>query len=472
MTPKRLERYIIAAKVAGVPRELICTLVVLGIILQPAQLRAVAAALECDKPDGPTQIGYGGARGGGKSHWSLVQLVIDCLRFPGLKCLLLRKVGKKAKESFEDLRLKVFRGIPHDYTSSSGGEVNFPNGSRIILGHYKDERNIDDYLGLEYDVIAIEEATTLTATKIRNIRTCLRTSKAGWRPRVYETTNPGGVSHARFKKTYIDPWKRDEQTDTRFIPATVKDNAFVNKEYISTLEELKGWQRKAWLEGDWDIASGQFFSNWRDDVHVYRLERDSNGKTIPFKIPSGWTVWGALDYGFTHYTVFYLLAKDSDGKIYVVAEHAARKKLPAWHAEQIKALLDRHDLKVSNLRQIVASPDAFDFVRDKGGLTVAQQYEAEGIKLKRANNARISGAGEVLNRLGDVETGQEPTLLVVETCARLIECIPALLHDPNRPEDVDKVDCDPESGEGGDDPYDCCRYGVMAERTPRRLAAA
>src|SRR6187397_1567591 len=53
----------------------------------PARRRAL--------PDGPTAVGYGGARGGGKSHWLVAQMgVDDCQRLPNLKCLLLRKVGK------------------------------------------------------------------------------------------------------------------------------------------------------------------------------------------------------------------------------------------------------------------------------------------------------------------------------------------------------------------------------------------
>ena len=36
--------------------------------------------------------------------------------------------------------------------------VTFENGSRIVLGHYQHETDIDAYLGLEYDLIAIEEA--------------------------------------------------------------------------------------------------------------------------------------------------------------------------------------------------------------------------------------------------------------------------------------------------------------------------
>ncbi len=38
-------------------------------------------------------------------------------------------------------------------------------------------------------------------------------------------------------------------------------------------------------------------------------------------------------------------------------------------------------------------------------------------------------------------------------------------HDPHRPEDVKKIDCD-ESGIGGDDAYDSFRYGVMAAWKP------
>ena len=40
-----------------------------------------------------------------------------------------------------------------------------------------------------------------------------------------------------------------------------------------------------------------------------------------------------------------------------------------------------------------------------------------------------------------------------------LQCLPALQHDPNRPEDVLKVDAD-EDGVGGDDTADALRYLV------------
>ena len=58
--------------------------------------------------------------------------------------------------------------------------------------------------------------------------------------------------------------------------------------------------------------------------------------------------------------------------------------------------------------------------------------------------------------------GVRPTLFIHKRCARLIETLPALQHDPNRPEDVLKVDAD-EDGVGGDDAADALRYLVATK---------
>src|SRR5262249_25103656 len=151
-------------------------------------------------------IGYGGARGGGKSHWLLAQMgADDSQRYPGLKCLLLRKVSKSNREHFDDLRQRLFLSLKHKFNATDG-ILTFENGSRIIAGHYQHEKDIDSYLGLEYDLIGIEEATTLTARKYQDISTCCRTSKPDWRPRIYSTTNPGGVGHDWYRQTYIVPF--------------------------------------------------------------------------------------------------------------------------------------------------------------------------------------------------------------------------------------------------------------------------
>src|SRR5512139_2910770 len=422
-----------AAAAAGCPMDQTFNLVRAETWLQERQLLASAAARLCDLPDGPTEIGYGGARGGGKSHWLLAQMgVDDCQRVPGLKCLLLRKVGKANLEHFEDLRRKLFTNLGHEF-SAFRGILTFNNGSRIIAGHFQNEKDIDAYLGLEYDVIGIEEATTLTARKYQDITTCCRTSKSNWRPRIYSTTNPGGIGHGWYRARFIAPFQEQRETETRFIPARVSDNRWNNPEYLRVLEGLTGWQKRAWLDGDWDIAAGQFFTTFRRDVHV--IGEFDDARAVEW--------FAALDYGFTHYTVCLLGCTDSDGNVFVVDEHAERLWLPQRHAGGIKATLARHIIGGEGDKRPVALPDLKRFVagadvfsRQSDGTTIAGQYGRLGFVLRCANTDRVNGWAEVLQRLGEPnvglagEGGVAPTMFIHQRCGRLIETLPALQHDP------------------------------------------
>ena len=70
------------------------------------------------------------------------------------------------------------------------------------------------------------------------------------------------------------------------------------------------------------------------------------------------------------------------------------------------------------------------------GTTIAAQYARLGINLRCGNTDRVNGWAEVLQRLGDAAGGVPPSLFMHRRCARLLETLPALQHDPNRPEDV------------------------------------
>ena len=250
---------------------------------------------------------------------------------PGLKCLLLRKVGKSVMESFDDLRRRLFTQLPHEF-SAHRGTLTFANGSRIIAGHYQAEKDIDNYLGLEFDCVGIEEGTTLTSRKFVDIATCCRTSKPNWRPRIYATTNPGGIGHAWFRAEFIVPFQAGRETEKRFIPARVTDNRFNNADYQRVLESLTGWQRRVWSDGSWDISAGQFFTTLRREVHVVEDFDDTRAREC----------FAALDYGYAHYTLALLGCTDGDGNLFVVDEHAERMWLPQRHAAAIKAMVARH----------------------------------------------------------------------------------------------------------------------------------
>jgi phage terminase large subunit len=449
-------RFARAAHRAGCPRDQVENFLSGGYLPQPRQLQFHAAARAADHQEGPTpEIGFGGARGPGKSHGIMGQLVLDdARRWPGMRGLFLRSVGKAARESFQHLIVKVAPQYLR-YYKSQAGVLDLPNGSVIILGGYRTAGDIANYLGLEYDVAAIEEATLLPEEYYTKLLGSVRTSRPGWRARAYNSTNPGSVGHAWYKRRFIEPWRRGDESATRFIFATYADNAYLQPGYIDYLHSLGGNLGRMWRDGDWDVATGQYFTTFREELHVREFRNDWH-----------WRYWMAMDYGYAHYTVVYLLAQDGDGTVYVVDEHAERRWLVQSHAEAMTAMIRRH--AVPDVRVTVAGSDVFAKRSDEA--TIAEQYARHGINLEAAQMDRVNGAAEVLKRLGDEEQGIAPSLVIHPRCARLIECLPMLQHDEHRPEDVKKWDASAE-GEGGDDPYDALRYGLMeaADTGPRAV---
>lgn len=446
------DRYAATAKGAGVPVDQLRRFTTGGYVAQPKQLQFHALARACDLPGGPVEIGFGGARGPGKTHAAFAQVALDdCQRFAGLKMLFLRKIGKAAKESIEDLRRSVLRHTPHDFKRQEG-VIEFPNGSRIVLGHFNNENDIDNYIGVEYDGAAIEEANTLSKEKHKALGGSIRSSKPGWRPRQYLTFNPGGAGHQYIRERFITPFRNQTETRTRFIPAFYTDNVHLNLEYHAYLESLGGALGRLWRDGDWDAAGGQFFTQWRYELHTVEDVR----------IPVHWRCWLAMDYGYSHYTTIYLLAQNDVGHVFIVDEHGAQRWLIPQHAAELDALLARNNLRRHRIETFVAGHDCF--TPDSAGNTIADKWAEQGFTLAPAQVNRIAGAATFAERLGNPAANISPTLFISRRCTNLIGCIPALLSDPKRPEDVLKVDTDSD-GEGGDDWYDGARYGLMEAGT-------
>ena len=247
---------------------------------------------------------YGGARGGGKS-WALRRkLVALCLRYPTIRCLLVRRSYAELKANHVDPLLREYAGLIQYRESDK--RLDFPNGSSISLGYCSSNRDVLRYQGQEYDIIAIDEATQLNEYQFSIFKACLR--GVGNVPRrMYLTCNPGGVGHAWVKRLFIDrAFRPDEDpSDYRFIPAQVYDNPVLtaaDPDYVRQLESLPGKLRDAWLLGRWDVFEGQFLPEFRPEIHV--AESD--------EIPGELRYFAALDYGFDMLAAL-LLGADRQG---------------------------------------------------------------------------------------------------------------------------------------------------------------
>lgn len=443
--------YVGVATGAGVTDEQLRNFAAMGYVAQPTQLEFHAACRSCDVDRGPQIIGYGGSRGPGKSHASLAQAGDDCLRRQGLKVLFLRKYQKSAAESMEDLVYRVFWKLDVNYTPSTG-RVTFPNGSRILMGGFKDEKDIEKYIGIEYDLIVIEEVNQITFEKIQKLRGSLRTSRDDWRTRMYWTFNPGGVGHLWLKQNLIEPYRAGTEGEhrlfggtCRFIPSTYRDNVFLAPEYVDWLLSLEGPLGQAWREGDWDVFEGMAFPMWDQTRHI----------VDPFEIPAHWAKWRAVDWGFANPWCCLWFAKEPDrGRIYVYRERYSANLTDKQQAETI----------------VNSSPEQIDITyadpsmwarKNQEGLisSTADEYARYGVPLTRADNDRLSGKRKVDRLLADLPDGK-PGIVFFSNCKSLISTLPSLPFDENKPEDVDT--------DAEDHAYDALRYGLTNERAHDR----
>lgn len=451
-----IEEFVLSAKKAGMPQDQLEGFIGRKYIPLQWQLNFHARARECDKEDGPVEVVGGGARGPGKSHCVFAQIGLDdCQRFKNLKGLFLRKTGKAAKESFEDLVFKVLSGkIQYEYTTNV---LKFNNGSKVVMGGFETENDVDKYIGIEYDFIAIEEMNQLSKEKVQKLKGSLRTSRKDWRPRLYGSFNPGGIGHGFVKETYVIPYREGKESKTRFIPSTYLDNPYLNKEYIEYLEDLEGSLGRAWREGDFDLFEGQFFNEWRHDKHV----------VMPFKIPENWIRLRSIDpSGRAGFTSCHWYAIDNDGTCWVYREYYATGKDASEHADKIASLSEGEEYKYTAIDGAAFS---------KLGLpeTTAEVYIRHGVNgLVPASKSRVMGWNSVHEYLRWDEFN-EPRLKVFSTCPNMIRTFPEVIHDEKHPEDIDtsfrKYKLNGVEGNEHWDAIDECRYLLQTLREQKNI---
>lgn len=419
-----IDIFIKSAYEAGMPRDQLENFLKCKYVPFPWQLKFHSQTRAIDKSE-VVDIGVGGARGPGKSHCVFAQVSLDdCQRVSGLKALFLRQTGKSARESFEDLIGTILRNkIKHEYNISTG-TVRFPNHSRILLGGFENDKDIDKYVGIEYDVIAVEELNQITKEKIDKLKGSLRTSKPNWKPRFYASFNPGGMGHGWIKDHFVIPQRENREIKTKFFPATYKDNPCLNKEYIDYLNGLTGNLGKAWREGNWDIFEGQYFNEWNEKIHTCE----------PFEIPADWRRYRSYDHGRKNPACCLWHAIDYDGRDYVYRELYVKD----LNADEIAREIVRLSVG-ENYHYSVADPSIFSNTgftdRRSGAETIAEVFANNGIMFSPASNRRVDGWNTVHRYLA----GERPQLQVFKTCYNGIRTIPTLIHDDHQPEDVETL---------------------------------
>ena len=401
---------------------------------------------------------FGGARGGGKSHGLRSIMVLRRFKYPGSHGAIFRKTYPELEANH--IR-PIFQAYPElrRFWNEQKKLITFPNGSTLQFCHCASEADVDLYQGREYHDLAIDEAGQWTEATFRKLQASNRSANPGVKARAFLTANPGGIGHAWLKRLFVERRfnERERPEDYNFIQSLVQDNKALlenDPEYVHRLNaEPNEALRKAFLLGDWDIFAGQYFSEIRREVHFIK----------PFTIPNHWNLFGAYDFGFNHPAAFGWFAVDEDGNVYMYRELIK----PQMRVDQFIAELKRYP-ETSRLDYIRAGLDCWankGVVRTGSPPTIAEEFMNNGLLLSKASIDRIQGANQVRNYLAwkDLPTGRtQPRFYIMQTCPVTFDCLSRMQHDPDRIEDVLKVDAVEGDLNTGDDAYDMVRYALMS----------
>ena len=413
-------------------------------------------------------VGFGGARGGGKSWAVRTKAKILATSYKGIKILIVRRTFPELiNNHINTLRDELYDVAVYNKTEKV---FTFPNGSTIKFGYCNNDKDMDQYQGAEFDVIFLDEATQLQELWIKKIIACLR-GVNDFPKRIYYTCNPGGASHAYFKRLFIDKrYEAGEHPEAyRFIQALVTDNKALMEsqpDYIKQLEALPSKLRKAWLEGGWDLFEGQFFEDFVDNPKHY-ADRQFTHVIDPFEIPAGWKIYRSFDWGYNKPFSCGWWAVDYDGVVYRILELYGCTEEPntgvRWTPLQVFAKIQEiereHPWLAGKRIHGIADPAMWDAETGESIADVAARHQ---VYFTPGDHKRIPGWMQVHYRLAFDENGF-PQMYVFSNCKAFIRTIPLLQYDEHKPEDLDT--------DGEDHVADEVRYFCMSRPIKPKVPA-
>ena len=430
------------------------------------------------------EVLYGGAAGGGKSY----AMLADPIRYfgnPNFRGLLIRRTNDELKElKWKSQTLygnKLIKGTWREKDSL----WRFPSGGELWMTYLEQDKDVHRYQGQSFTWIGIDELTqystphawTFLSSRLRSTDPTIPLSMRA-------TTNPGGPGHGWVKKMFIDPAPFNTTFDAlnietdevmvfpdtypinhpkagqphpqagkplfqrRFIPASLYDNPYLTQDssYEASLLSLPEDMKRKLLYGDWDVAEGAAFSEFRRDVHVVK----------PFDIPPSWRRFRSCDYGYSSNSAVHWYAIDPDNTLYVYRELYVTKKTGQELAQMI--------LNAERSEKIIYGvlDSSVWAMRGHNGPSIAEEMIAAGCRWRpsdRAKGSRTAGKNRLHQLLRVDPVTNKPGILFFDNCRRIISDLPVIPADPDGDDDIDDKYTH-------DHAYDSIRYGIMTRPRP------
>ena len=410
----------------------------------------------------------GGACGGGKTYGIIAEGLMRSVKYD------FPLVGAIFRRSFPELDSTIIRTmlqvLPRWFYKYNQSQhiMTLKNGSVIEFCYAETDNDVTRYQSREWDWVGVDELTHFTEFQWAYLMTRMRTTKP-IKTKFFGASNPGGVGHNFVKERWVKKSCKDEKyrpEDYEFIPAGIRDNPHLlknNPDYIHNLEMLPEKERKALLDGDWDIYEGMFFSEFSEARHV----------VDDFDVPEDWRLVMGWDDGTREPRSVHIYAIDNDQRVWCVWEYYRKGENLTVAADNIRRILQENGYW-GRIYKCVVDP-SMKRKDNQTGLTSVEILEGMGFgfqigEIELGNNNRVEG-WRVMKSYLSHKPYQEPVLKFFRSCVNIITTIPQLIYYRSRTgADSKKEDLDTTQE---DHAADDCRYALMSlDRTPSRFESS
>lgn len=242
-------------------------------------------SLSFDILDDPqyTDVLFGGSAGGAKSFFVCMWAVLRCRNYNGVAIGLGRKSLKSLRQTtLATLLTKVHPAMgvrPEDFKfNGQDNYIEYVNGSKIILidmAHAPTDPDYDRFGSLELTDVIVEEvgeAVKKAVDVLSSRRNRMMNKEYGIVGKLIMTCNPtqnfirqdywkhyndqggGRMQHWEHGHVVVPETKERKPAYRVFVRSSVKDNPFVDDNYVEILRSLPDQERKRLYDGDWNYA--------------------------------------------------------------------------------------------------------------------------------------------------------------------------------------------------------------------------
>lgn len=427
---------------------------------------------------------------------------------PGTKGAIFRRTYDLVRENHVDKYLEEY-AILRQWYRKGDAEINLPNGSSILFRYGENKKDIDAHIGKEYMDVIADQAEAFSEAELVTLKSCARWPGLSESACKFTLTfNPGNIGHAFLKRIFYD--RRFRATDGKeYTEAQFTDAKQLSPElgWLENPAEYAFIQAYGWDNVEWARSAladdgypgecggrgcgkcgGCVFYSWDSDrrfqYYITRTQFGREQNALPPAMRIGWllgnmdqfagqyydifsperhikpcqphqwhTRWIGIDWGFSHLSGCYWASQIAERLTAIYREFCESGRSPKALAQEI---VDRTPPEERPLvKHIFLSHDAFakrteqDTIADQ----MATVFRANGMPYPEQASKDPTGRATLLyDMMGptDPNTGQfrTPEIVIDPSCQKLIQTIPMVCRDPNKPEATLKF--------YGDDPFDGC----------------